>query len=192
MIRNTARWTVVGLSLCAALVAPHRADAQTGARSDKACSLLTASELEQVMGGKLEKPLAGMKVPYTKDANHDHDGAILTCQGKLGARFVMVVYGTQPVTPEGRKRGEERARLAQEKLRTSGYTIKEKDFGDLKCWTMQPPANQKEGFSVFGTNCGGTRGDYFYSVSISATGAGDLIPIEKLKAVADKAASRLP
>jgi hypothetical protein len=77
-------------------------------------------------------------------------------------------------------------------LRQSGYMFPERDFGDLKCWTMQPPAYQKAGLSVFGTNCGGTRGDYFYSVSISATGTGDLIPIEKLKAVADKVASRLP
>jgi hypothetical protein len=57
---------------------------------------------------------------------------------------------------------------------------------------MVPRPGDRSGLTVFGTNCGGTKGDYFYSTSISATGKNDLIPIERLKALADRAPSRLP
>ena len=133
-----------------------------------------------------------MEVPYTKDANRDHDSSVLTCQGKVGARFVTVVFGTQRVTPEGRRRGEANVKAAEEKLLKAGYSIESKEFGSVRCWTMLPPPGDKSGLTVFGTNCSGTKGDYFYSISISATGKTDLIPIERLKALADRAASRLP
>jgi hypothetical protein len=168
------------------------AEARDAGKSNRACSLLTSADLEGVLGTKLARPLAGMEVPYTKDANHDHDGSVLTCQGKAGARFVTVVFGTQPVTPEGRRRGEAKAKESEEKLLKAGYSIESKEFGSVPCWTMLPPPGDKSSFAVFGSNCGGTKGDYFYSISISATGKADLVPIERLKALTDKAASRLP
>jgi hypothetical protein len=182
----------VGLCLLATLPAVGHAAAQSSSRSEKACSLLTPADLEGVLGTKLARPLAGTEVPYTKDADHDHDGSVLSCQGKAGARFVTVVFGTQPVTPEGRRRGEAKVKAAEDKLVKAGYKIETKEFGGVRCWTMLPPPADTPGHAVFGSNCGGTKGDYFYSISISATGKNDLIPIEKLKALADKAASRLP
>jgi hypothetical protein len=192
MIRNAVPERVVALAVFALCLATAHAGGQTSTKSDRACSLLTASDLEKVLGRTLEKPLAGIEVPYKKDAEHDHDGAIFTCQGRVGARFVMVVFGPQPVTSEGRTRGEVRAKDAREKLLKSGYTIQEKGFGDLKCWTMEPPAKGVAAGGVAATTCAGTRGDHFYSIFISATGAGDLIPIENLKGLAGKAVSRLP
>jgi hypothetical protein len=105
---------------------------------------------------------------------------------------VAVVFGTQPVTREGKRRGEAKVKAAEEKLLAAGYRIESKEFGSVRCWTMLPPPSDKSALGVFGSNCGGTKGDYFYSISISATGESDLIPIERLKALADRAASRLP
>jgi hypothetical protein len=168
------------------------AGARTSTRSDRACSLLTTSDLEKVLGGPLEKPLAGLEVTHKKAADHDHDVTIFTSRGRVGARFTTVVFGTQPATPEGRMRGDATARAAGGKLLQSGYTTREKGFGDLTCWTMEPPAKGAANGGGAATNCAGTRGDHFYSIFIFATAAGELIPNEKLKGLADTAASRLP
>jgi hypothetical protein len=189
-LHSTAISNAVGLLLT--LAPGVSVAAQPAVRSDKACLLLTAADLKAVLGSSPEKPLVGLEVPFKKDATHDHDGSLFTCQGTVGGRYVMVGYGTQPVTPEGRKRAEARVNESQEKLREEGYAIEARDFGGVKCWTMAAPAADKSATAMFATNCGGTKGDYFFSISVSGTGKSDLIPMGKLKALADKAASRLP
>jgi len=182
----------VALSLLAASVEVAGAGSPRSKRSEKACSLITTPELERALGLKVDKALVGLEVPYTKDATHDHDGSLFTCQGTIGGRYIMLAYGSQPVTPEGRKRAEARVEASQEKLRKEGYAIDARDFGDVKCWTMAAPPADTSATAMFGTNCGGTKGDYFFSISVSGAGKGDIIPMEKLNALADAAASRLP
>jgi hypothetical protein len=52
----------------------------------------------------------------------------------------------------------------EEKLLEAGYGIESKEFGSVRCWTTLPPPGDTSGLAVFGTNCGGTKGDYFYSI----------------------------
>jgi|SRR5664280_245211 len=166
--------------------------AQASPASEKACALLQPSEIEAVLGAKLDRPLAGMAVPIKKNAAHPPGETLWTCQGSAGTRDVTVVYGAEPATPEGQAQLQIRLKAPQERLRTMGYSIKETKLGATMCWTMTPPAAHGDEPVAFGTTCGGIKGRSFYSVSVSSTGAGDLLGVEKVKLLADKAAARLP
>ncbi len=166
--------------------------AQASPASEKACALLQPSEIEAVLGAKLDRPLAGMAVPVKKNAAHPPGETLWTCEGSAGTRDVTVVFGAEPATPEGQAQLQIRLKAPQERLRTMGYTIKESTLGATTCWTMTPPTAHGDEPVAFGTTCGGVKGRSFYSVSVSSTGAGDLLGVEKVKLLADKAAARLP
>ncbi len=166
--------------------------AQASSASEKACALLQPAEIEAVLGAKLDRPLAGMAVPIAKDAAHPQGETLWTCQGRVGTRSVMVFWGTEPATPEGKVQGEARIKAPQERLRGMGYSIKESTLGTTTCWTMTPPASHGDEPVAFGTTCGGVKGNSFYSLSVSSTGAGDLLGVLKVKLLADKVAARLP
>jgi hypothetical protein len=166
--------------------------AQASPASEKACALLQPSEIEAVVGAKLDRPLAGMEVPVKKDAAHPGGETLWTCQGRAGTRSVMVFWGTEPATPDGKARAEARIKAPQGRLRGMGYTIRESTLGATTCWTMTPPTGHGDEPVAFGTTCAGVKGRSFYSVSVSSTGAGDVLDVEKVKLLADKAAARLP
>ncbi len=166
--------------------------AQPSPASEKACALLQPADFEAVLGAKLDRPLAGMEVPPKKDAAHLAGETLWTCSGRAGTRSVTVFWGTEPATPEGKVQGEARIKAPQERLRGMGYTIKESTKGTTTCWTMTPPASHGDEPVAFGTTCGGVKGNSFYSLSVSSTGAGDLLGVLKVKLLADKVAARLP
>jgi hypothetical protein len=166
--------------------------AQVHPTSEKACALLRPAEIEAVLGAKLDRPLAGMAVPVKKNAAHPPGETLWTCQGSAGTRDVTVVFGAEPATPEGQAQLQIRLKAPQERLRRMGYTLKESTLGATMCWTMTPPAAHGDEPVAFGSTCGGIKGRSFYSVSVSSTGAGDLLGVEKVKLLADKAAARLP
>ncbi len=165
--------------------------AQPSPASEKACALLQPAEIEAVLGAKLDRPLAGMEVPLKKDAAHLAGETLRTCSGLAGTRSVTVFWGTEPATPEGKVQGEARIKAPQERLRAMGYSIKETKLGATTCWTMTPPASHGGEPVAFGTTCGGVKGSSFYSVSVSSTGAGDLLGVSKVKLLTDEAAARL-
>jgi hypothetical protein len=184
--------TSVVSSAVLAAVGVSGAQAKGPVRSTEACTLLTSAELENALGVKGERPLVGMEIPFTKDATHDHAGSLFTCQGKIGDRFVLVTFGSRPVTAEGRKRAEDRIAQSQEELRTKGYTVRTESQGGVDCWTMAAPPGDTSAQAMFGTTCGGVKGADFYAITVSANGRDDIIPIGKLRILAETAASRLP
>ena len=154
--------------------------------------MLQPSEIEAVLGAKLDRPLAGMEVPVKKDAAHPGGETQWTCQGRAGSRAVMVFWGTEATGPDAKARAGARIEAPRERLRGMGYAIKETKLGATTCWTMIPPAVHGDEPAAFGTTCDGVKGRAFYSVSVSSTGAGDLLGIDKVKPLADKVAARLP
>lgn len=185
MIR-THRKMILVLVLLAALIVPASFLAQSG---PKACSMLTASEVEEVMGAKVASSTEG-DIPYTKGPNRDHDGTLMTCNWKLDDRSVSLVYSTRSVTAEGKKQSENRIKASQEALMSEGYKVNKKDFGSIKCSTMEPPAQQVVKNSS--TVCRTEKGPMFVSVTASASGPTELVSMDKVKTLAEKAASRLP
>ncbi|MBZ5535028.1 MAG: hypothetical protein LAO31_03655 [Acidobacteriia bacterium] len=174
------------LVLLAALVVPAPLRAQSG---PKACSLLTNSEVEEVMGAKVANSSEG-DIPYKKGPTSDHDGTLMTCNWKMGERSVSLVYSTGSVTTEGKKQREHKIKASEETLISEGYKVDKKDFGNMKCSTMVPPAQQT--VKQFSTTCRTRKGPMFVTVSSSASGQDDLVPMEKISTLAEKAVSRLP
>lgn len=185
------RKTIVTFLLLAAFSSPQVAVSQPISSSEKACILLKPAELEAVLGGKIASPMTGTEAPFHKDAKHDHDGVLYMCNAGVGSRGVSLMYGTQPATAEGKKRGEAKGKAAMEKMRKTGYIIEERAFGEIKCFTILPRSN-KPGPAYVVTSCGVAKGRYFFSLSVSPQSAKDVLPIEKLKPLAEKATARLP
>ncbi len=165
---------------------------QPAKRSERACSLLTAADLERVLGLKGGAPLIGLEVAFTKDATHDHAGSHFTCQGTIGGRYLAVEFGSGPATAEGRRRARERLAESRDALRAKGYVIAADEDDAVRCWTIAAPAGDASPTALFSTTCAGTKGGNDYSITISASGASDLVPTAKLRALARTAASRLP
>jgi hypothetical protein len=192
---NRGRCVQRAAVLAAAVVVAFGASggaAEKPVRSERACSLITAGDLDSALGLKGGNPLVGMEIPYTKDANHDHSGSLLMCQGNVGGRYVSVTFGSRPITPAGRKRGEEKIARTQDALRKRGYTIRTGEGDGIECWTMAAPPGDTTGAAMFGTTCGGVKGKDFYSITVSAHSADELIPMDRLRTLARTAASRLP
>jgi hypothetical protein len=180
------RKTTLVLVLLAAVVVPAPFRAQSG---PKACSMLSISEVEEVIGAKVTNSTEG-DIPYKKGPNSDHEGTLMTCNWKMDGRSVSLVYSTKSVTVEGKKQRENKISTSQEALISEGYKVDKKDFGNMRCSTMAPPAQQA--VKQFSTTCGTEKGRMFVTVSASASGQDDLVPMEKIKTLAEKAASRLP
>jgi hypothetical protein len=73
-----------------------------------------------------------------------------------------------------------------------GYQIQVKDLSGSLCSTMLQPASSKDTLKIVGTNCGRDKGPYHVLVIVDATGPNDLISMEKVAALAEKAAQRVP
>jgi hypothetical protein len=158
--------------------------------SQRPCALLTSAELEGVLGGKVTATQP-QEIPYKKDAHNDHDGVLSLCTYQMGARSVMVVYSTQPVTAAGRQQGEAQTAAATDQLRHQGWTIQSHDFGATKCWTGVAPAGTKSALPP-STSCGAVKGSHFVSVTVTSTNTQDRVPMEQAKHIADVATGRLP
>jgi hypothetical protein len=166
--------------------------AQSSAASQQACAPLRPAEVEAALGAKLDRPLAGMAVPFAKGAAHLPGETAWTCQGSAGGRALTLTYGREPAGPEAVKEAEARLAAPRDRLRSMGYTVRETKLGATTCWTMTPPATHGDAPVTFGTTCGALKGLSYYSVSVSAGSAAELLPAGKVKRLADRAAARLP
>jgi hypothetical protein len=70
-----------------------------------------------------------------------------------------------------------------------GATVQVKTFGPIVCSTMIPPANMRQ--YGYNTTCSVTKGDVVAGVEIGARNRKDMVPIDKLRPLAEKLATRL-
>lgn len=159
----------------------------------RACELLTAAELETAVGGSVAQQ-SGSEKPYRKNPMIDHDGILSTCSETVGARKVTVVFNTAPVTAEGKRFAETGAKGAESALHEEGYQVQAKEIRGSRCMTILPPAGSKSTADTarLGTNCTREKGPYVVSITIGPAGSGDALSMEKVAALAEKAASRVP
>jgi hypothetical protein len=184
--RNASLW------LFSVLAWPLAVSAQQNAL--KACNLLTPPELQAAVGGSVSHP-SGEARPYHKNPVVDHDGVLYTCSEVAGTRHITIHYNASPVTAQGKKFAETGARNAEEELRNQGYQIQNKDVNGSRCTTLLPPANSKATVvdeSMLGTACVREKGPYVVSITVSATSQSDLLPMEKVASLVEKAVSRVP
>jgi len=160
--------------------------------SQKACDLLTQSELTAAIGGGVGNQ-SGKATAYHKGEfgalGPDHDGVTYECSEDVGTHRVTIRYSTSEVTSVGKKNSEAKAKEFRESQKI--YHIEYKNLNGSDCTTIVPiDTSQIPG--VPATTCQHEKGAYFVSVMVSTTGSGNALPMEKVAPLAEKAASRLP
>ncbi len=168
------------LWLMASLVWPVAVSAQQD--SMKACNLLTPAELSAAIGGSVGHPSG---IFLAKNPRLDRNGDFWSCEEMVGTRKVWIFYNTLQVTGEEKKQEQD----VQDRLRKAGYQIQTKDVSGAHCSIMLLTAGKS---SLMGTDCWRDKGPSHVAVKVGATGQSDLMPMEKIAALVEKAASRVP
>jgi hypothetical protein len=146
------------------------------ADANKACRLLTPSELEGVLGGNVTMnggaPMSGGKTEI--------------CTGQASTTSVMLrlVTGLDP----GRDRSGSREKAGIELLKTMGAKVDVKTFGPITCSTVEPPAEQTQ--KGTNTTCTVTKDTAVAGIEVTAKSQKDMISIERLRPLAEKMAGR--
>jgi hypothetical protein len=142
-----------------------------GAQANKACGLLTAAELNSVLGGNVAG-LSGGSMP----------GDVQICTGSTPKARVMLRIA--------RAKGDSGAAAAKglEIAKKMGAQVDVKTFGPITCSSLIPPKD-KEVYG-FNTTCTVTKGDAVAGVEITAKSQADMVPIEKLHPLAEKMSGR--
>lgn len=150
-------------------VAAWPAVAQTPA--GKACGLVTEPELQSLLGAKVT--LKGGSL-----------GDVQTCTGESPSAKVMLRLFKRVTDPSGEK---EKAGI--DALKKMGAQVDVKTAGGITCITTVPPANLVQ--YGFGTTCTVTsKAPMFAVIEITAKAQKDMVPMEKLRTVAEKMATR--
>ena len=183
--RHVWWWLLVSLTWPVAVAAQQD--------SMKGCNLLTPAELSAAIGGSVGHAL-GQERPYKKfPPMIDHDGVVYTCTEAVGTHKVVIHYNTSPVTAAGKKFALDHSKEAEDDLRKQGYQIQTKDLSGSHCTTIVPGAGTKDTLEdVVGTACVREKGPYVVSVYVSATGTSDMLSMERVGALTEKAVSRVP
>jgi hypothetical protein len=163
--RTRSRWIALAACVAAIVTAPAHAGA-----ANKACALLTPSELETALGDKVTME------------PHDETEGVTFCSGKTPKATVMLRIATRREgTADADKRGVEKARQM-------GAQVDVKTFGPMTCSTVVPPENLAS--HGFATTCAIVKGALVAAIDITAKARNDMVPIERLKPVAEKMAAR--
>ena len=169
------RSTQVSLLLMAVAItigsALHPLAAQTP--TSDACRLVTEAEFESVLGGKVTPQSTSI-------------GEVQTCSARAQASSATVRLFKRTGDPSGAK---EQAGI--EALKKMGAQVDVKTSGGITCVTTVPPANMAARMG-FGTSCTVMSKAPIYAViETRATSQKDLVPMEKLRSVAEKMAGRM-
>jgi hypothetical protein len=146
------------------------------ADSNKACGLLTPSELQTVLG---------TTVSLSGGGGMPAGGADL-CTGQTSTVTVMLrlVTGLDP----GRDRSGGTEKKGIEMVKQMGIKVDVKTFGPITCSTMVPPANLAQ--YGFNTTCTVSKPTAIAGVEVTAKSQQDMVSIERLHPLAEKMANR--
>ncbi len=172
--RAFARWMAV--AVCAGAFAASVQTPVGAADGNKACGLLTPSELQSVLGTPVSlSGGGGMAV-----------GRAELCTGQAPTATVMLrlVTGLDP----GRDRSGGTEKGGIEMVKKMGIQVDVKTFGPIICSTMVPPANLAQ--YGFNTTCTVSKPTAVAGVEVTAKSQHDMVSIERLHPLAEKMASR--
>ncbi len=136
-----------------------------------ACALVTDSELETVLGSK---------VPLKADSIGD----VQTCSGEAQNARVLLRLFTRTGDPSGKT---EQAGI--DEIKKMGVQVDTKTSGGVMCMTGVPPASMAA--MGFGTTCTViSKAPRFAVIEVTAKTQANMVPMETLRAVAEKMAGR--
>lgn len=146
------------------------------ADANKACGLLTSSELEDVLGGHVTMN-GGVPMPGGKTE-------ICTGQSPITSVMLRLVTGLDA----GRDRSGNKEKAGIELLKKMGATVDVKSFGTIVCSTIEPPAEQSQ--TGMNTTCTVTKDTAMAGIEVTAKSRKDMVSIDRLRPLAEKMASR--
>jgi hypothetical protein len=151
-------------------MAPFVAQSQ----ANKACALASPAEVEGVLGAKV----TGLNAQGTGGASAQ------ICMGTSPKGQVMLRIAKRKTTgPPG-----EAERKGIEIYKKMGAQVDVQTFGPITCSTIIPPKNlEAHGFN---TTCTVTKGDAVAGIEITVKTRADMVPIERLRPLAEKMSGR--
>jgi hypothetical protein len=172
--RAFSRWMAV--AVCAGAFAASAQAPVGAAGGDKACGLLTPSELQTVLGTTVSLSGGGGMAA----------GGAEFCTGQTSTATVMLrlVTGLDP----GRDRSGGTEKKGIEAVRKMGIQVDVKTFGPITCSTMAPPASLAQ--HGFNTTCTVIKPTAVAGVEVTAKSQQDMVSIDRLHPLAEKMANR--
>jgi hypothetical protein len=166
----------MAIAVCAGAFAASVQAPVDAADGNKACGLLSPSELQTVLGTTVSLS-AGGGMPA---------GGAELCTGQTSTATVMLRLST------GLDPGRDRSGVAEKKgiemVKQMGIKVDVKTFGPITCSTMVPPANLAQ--HGFNTTCTVSKPTAVAGVEVTAKSQQDMVSIERLHQLAEKMASR--
>ena len=145
-----------------------------------ACSLLTPTEVEVATGAKMGDPhqsdLSAQGAPPNSQA----------CSWYATAQNAQLDLTIGPPPPGVSAESAAKYKPGMDALRAAHWTEEDKSFGTTSCFTMTPPASQKDG--VMMCSCSGEVKGLILSVTIMSPAK--KLSIEETKMLLDKAIAR--
>ena len=148
----------------------------------KPCTLLSITDFEITLGGKVEQSNEGdVTIP-----DGPFKGEIMsTCNWTVGSRFVTLNVIRGPRTSQERAAGVASLRAIQEKLKQQGWTVERADIPGADCVSTKPPATEPS--ALPGSSCAKVSNKGL-AVWLSVNGS---VTVQQVKALTDRAAARL-
>jgi hypothetical protein len=150
-----------------------------------ACSLLNTDDIAGVTGGKVGE---GHENTTPIPSGPQKGESMAGCMWKLGDQGMVTVNVLPAATGAAREAGLAKLRQVKEKLKSQGWKEDKQTFGSTVCATLTPPPSQKS-MPVAAGCMGEAKG---MAVSVGSMSPGSAVPLPKMKALFDKATSRLP
>ncbi len=178
------RKTLLLALVLALLLAWSTPQAVEAASKYRPCSLLTAAELEAALGAKVgrtdERDIAFAEGPYKGET-------MSTCTWLVGSTYVTLSVIRQVLTGEQRAAGLAKLQQAVEAAKKKGWTIEPANIAGAACSIARPPASESSAVPLVGCLME-SKG---FAISTYVFGSTRVTP-QQVKALADKAAARLP
>lgn len=148
------------------------------AEASRACTLLTPAEIESATALKI----AELK-PGAAPATFGNPGTVDLCSGIAPSASVLLRIGKKSGASGREEKGIEIARKM-------GAQFEVKNFGSITCSTLVPPASLAAQVP-FNTTCTVTKGETVAGIEVTANSRKDMVPIDKLRPLAEKIAQRM-
>ncbi|MEP6959833.1 MAG: hypothetical protein ABI980_13980 [Nitrospirota bacterium] len=173
--RTRSTW-LIAVIYAGTLAAGTQATSVEAADANNACGLLTASEIESVLGTNVALDgIASMPGGNTQ-----------ICMGQAASARVMLrlVTGLNP----GRDRSGSKEKAGMEVVKQMGGQVEVKLFGPIVCSTVEPPASKP--YMGYHTTCTVSKDTAMAGIEVTANNKKDMVPIERLRPLAEKMAGR--
>jgi hypothetical protein len=175
---------LAGLAMMLLLVASSPLTPAIAAGKYKACSLLTAADLEAALQAKVTRTIEAQDIIIDKGSYKGE--AMSGCTWVLGSMYASVGVIRAPRTPQEREEGLAKLRGALDTLKQKGWTIQSTRIAGVECGRAVPPASENTRPIV---SCFAESKGVGFSVNVVGSGG---VTVQQVAALAGKVVARLP